>query len=479
MTDDVILINSQLGESRIAVLEDARLTDIIIRRSKTAGIVGNIYLGRVEKVLTGLQAAFIDIGLGRSGFLGLADARLVAKQNNDADDSIADYVKEGDAVPVQVTREAFEDKGAKLSLKISLPGHYMVFAPGQATVKVSRRLGDEGERKRLQGVLSDLSDEADGVIARTAAEGASDQALAKDLSHLQSLWKQISDQRTTARPPLLMLDQAGSIYRVLVDLGGLSADRIVVDDAGVLAEIKREAGTGSGLEKNLTLHTGDEELFEAHGVEEQLDAALSGTVALPSGGTILIDETRALTAIDVNTGGARFGSPEETAFQTNLEAADVLAREIRLRNLSGLLIVDAVPLRAEKNRTKFLARLREAVARDPVPMHVVGFTKLGLVEMTRERRRPSLSTVVCGDLLNERAKSTLSLTFDALRRVGRESHAHPGRALALTAAPLVINMLRGDASQALAATDEKLGRPLVLEADPTLATSEFHVRPLV
>ncbi|MBT7486602.1 MAG: hypothetical protein HN673_09580, partial [Rhodospirillales bacterium] len=349
----------------------------------------------------------------------------------------------------------------------------------QATVKVSRRLGDEGERKRLQGVLSDLSDEADGVIARTAAEGASDQALAKDLSHLQSLWKQISDQRTTARPPLLMLDQAGSIYRVLVDLGGLSADRIVVDDAGVLAEIKREAGTGSGLEKNLTLHTGDEELFEAHGVEEQLDAALSGTVALPSGGTILIDETRALTAIDVNTGGARFGSPEETAFQTNLEAADVLAREIRLRNLSGLLIVDAVPLRAEKNRTKFLARLREAVARDPVPMHVVGFTKLGLVEMTRERRRPSLSTVVCGDLLNERAKSTLSLTFDALRRVGRESHAHPGRALALTAAPLVINMLRGDASQALAATDEKLGRPLVLEADPTLATSEFHVRPLV
>ena len=478
MIEDVILINSQPGESRIAVLEDGNLTDIIIRRSETASIVGNIYLGRVEKVLTGLQAAFVDIGLGQSGFLGLADARLVPKNNNDTDDAIASYVKEGDAVLVQVTREAFEDKGAKLSLKISLPGRYMVYAPGQATVKISRRLGDDVERKRLQAVLSDLSEEADGIIVRTAAKGASDQALAEDLSHLRSLWKEITDQRTTARPPLLVLDQAGSIYRLLVDLGGLNADRIVVDDAEVLTEIKREAGNDSELEKSLTLHTGTEDLFESHEVEEYLDAALSGTVTLPSGGTILIDETRALTAIDVNTGAARFGTPEETAFRTNLEAADVLAREIRLRNLSGLLIIDAVPLRTEKNKTKFLARLRKAVAGDPVPVHVVGFTKLGLVEMTRERRRPSLAIVVCGDLLDERTKSTLSLAFDALRRAGRESHANPGRALALTAAPLVIDALRSDASQALAATDEKLGHPLVLEADPTLAVSKFRVRPL-
>jgi ribonuclease G len=478
MIEDVILINSQPGECRVAVLENGRLIDIIIRRSETTSIVGNIYLGRVEKVLIGLQAAFVDIGLGRSGFLSLADARMVPKNNDDADDSITNYVKEGDAVLVQVTREAFEDKGAKVSLKISLPGRYMVFAPGQATVKISRRLGDNAERKRLQTVLSDLADKDDGVIVRTAAEGASDQALAEDLGHLRSIWKEITNQHATARPPLLVLDQAGSIYRLLVDLGGLNADRIVVDDAEVIAEIKREVGKGLGLEKSLTLHTGAVDLFEAHGVEEQLDAALSGTVTLPSGGTILIDETRALTAIDVNTGGARFGSPEETAFRTNLEAADVLAREIRLRNLSGLLIIDAVPVRAEKNKTKFLARLREAVGRDPVPVHVVGFTKLGLVEMTRERRRPSLSSIVCGDLLDERSKSALSLAFDALRRVRRESHAHPGRALALTAAPSVIDALRSDASQALAATDEKLGRSMVLEADPTLVGLKFHVRAL-
>jgi ribonuclease G len=478
MTEDVILINSQPGESRIAVLEDGRLSDINIWRSDSTGIVGNVYLGRVEKVLIGLQAAFVELGVERSGFLGLSDARLVPKQNNDADDSIANYVKEGDAVLVQVIREAFEDKGPKLSLKISLPGHYMVFAPGQATVKISRRLGGDRERKRLQAVLSDLADETDGVIVRTAAEGASDQALAEDLSHLQSLWKGITDKRATARPPLLVLDQAGSIYRVLVDMGRLSASRIVVDDVEVLSDIKREAGAALELENRLMLHTGPEDLFEAHGVEEQLDAALSGTVALPSGGTILIDEARALTAIDVNTGTARFSSPEETAFRTNLEAADAIAQEIRLRNLSGLLIIDVVPLRADKNKTKFLARLREATARDPVPVHVVGFTKLDLVEMTRERRRPSLSTLVCGPLLNERAKSALSLAFDALRRVRRESHAHPGRALALAAAPSVIDALRGDASRARAATDEKLGQSLVLEANPTLALSEFHVRPL-
>lgn len=471
MTENVILVSTQPGESRIAVLEDGRLTDIIIKRSLSASIVGNIYLGRVEKVLTGMQAAFVDVGLGRSAFLGLADARLVPKQNNAPEDSISDYVKEGDAVLVQVSRDAFEDKGAKLSLRISLPGRFMVFAPGQGVVKISRRLGDADERKRLAAVLTGLSDESEGIIVRTAAEGSSDQDLAEDLGHLRSLWQSISERQKDGRAPLLLLDQAGSIVRMLGDLGSLTADRIIVDDTEVLAEINREAGAAAEL------HSGTEDLFGAHGVEEQVDAALFGTVTLPSGGTILIDEARALTAIDVNTGTGRFSSPEEMALRTNLEAVKVIAPEIRLRNLSGLLIIDVVPMRNNANKTKVLAQLRTAVKADLALVHVIGFTKLGLIEMTRERKHESLATIVCGGISGDREKSAFSLALDALRQSRREAHVHAGRALALTAAPSVINALKSSAGEALAATNARLGRPLILEADSTLADLSFHVRP--
>ncbi len=478
MTNHWVLISSQPGEDRIAVMEQKRLTDIIINRTKASGIVGNVYVGRVEKVLAGLQAAFVDIGVGPSGFLGLADARLKQSQGNHLEESIFDYVKEGDKILVQVSRDAFEDKGPKLSLKISLPGRFIVFAPGQSTIRVSRRLGDAEERNRLSRILTELSKEGDGIIVRTAASGAVEKDLADDLGQLRSLWQRILEKGGNEKVPKLVLDQTGSIYRVLVDAGLASAERITIDDIEIIAELKREVGQLEALNSRIEHYTGTVELFEKFGVEEQIDAALSGTVLLPSGGSILIDEMRALTAIDVNTGASKSGSLEELAFYTNLEAVDRIAQEIRLRNLSGLIVIDVVSMRRETNRAKVLAQFRNATKMDPISTHILGYTKLGLVEMTRERRRKSLATILCGSSSGLREKSPLSIALDALRQVRREAHIHAGRALILRAAPPVINALKSEAREAMETSNLNLGYPLALEATPAEAIGSFHIRVL-
>jgi ribonuclease G len=478
MTSHWVLISSQPGEDRIAVMEGQRLTDIIFNRSKASGIVGNIYLGRVEKVLIGLQAAFIDIGEGRSGFLGVADARMKQSQGNLVENSISKYVKEGDKLLVQVSRDAFENKGPKLSLQISLSGRFMVLAPSQSTIKISRRLGDAEERNRLSRILTELANEGDGIIVRTAAGGTLEKDLSDDLDQLRLLWQGIEEKSANEKAPQLVLDQAGSIYRNLVDLGVVNAERITIDDVDVLTELKREFGQVEAQNNRLEHYTGAIELFENFGIEEQIDAALSGTIILPSGGSVMIDEARALTAIDVNTGASKSGLPEELAFRTNLEAVDIIAQEVRLQNLSGLIVIDVVSMRRKPNRTKILAQLRNAMKTDPIPTHVLGYTKLGLIEMTRERRRESLTTILCGANTGMREKSPLSKALDALRQVRREAHVHAGRALMLTAAQPVIDALQGEARAAMAATNLNLGHPFALEAAPAEAIRSFHIRVL-
>jgi ribonuclease G len=479
MTSDWVLISSQPGENRIAVMKGKRLTDIIINRTNASGIIGNVYLGRVEKVLPGLQAAFIDIGVGPSGFLGIADARLKQSQGTVFEDSISDYVKEGDKLLVQVSRDAFENKGPKLSLKISLPGRFIVFVPGQSAIKVSRRLGDAEERKRLSRILAELANEGDGIIVRTVAIGALEKNLVDDLVQLRSLWQGMLEKRANYKAPQLVLDQAGSIYRILVDLGLVSSQRITIDDIKVIAKLKREAGQDDALKSRLEYYAGTIDLFENFGVEEQIDTALSGTVALPSGGSVMIDETRALTAIDVNTGASKSGSPEDLALCTNLEAVERIAQEIRLRNLSGLIVIDVVPMRLETNRAKVLTQLRNILKMDPIPTHVLGYTRLGLVEMTRERRRKSLATILCGRSNSLREKSPLSIALDALRQVQREAHVHAGQPLILRAAQPVIDVLKSEARGAMAIINLNLGHPLALEASPAEAIRSFHIRVLL
>jgi len=485
VTIDHILIEAGPGETRIALMEGARLRELTVARADDCGVVGNVYLGRVERVLPGIAAAFVDIGLGRSGFLGLAEARppdhAGGKAPAPAGERITDYVTEGDAVLVQVQRDATVDKGAKLTTHIGLTGRALVLLPGAGEVLLSRRIVGEAERARLQALLADLRAGDEGLILRTAGLGAPAEALRRELDSLRAAWRAIQAKRTTARPPARLLAEPGPARRALRDEAGPAVKRIVVEGAGLLADLAafcRERAPE--LEARLCAHAEATPLFEALGVEEQIEAALAERVPLPAGGSLIIQPTAALTAIDVNTGGhVEGGGPEETALATNLEAAAEIARQMRLRNLSGMLMVDFVPMKRRPHQAEVLARLRAAVADDRLPVHVLGFTPLGVVEMTRPRHGETLAERLgatcptCGG--GGRVRSPATVAAEVLRRVLREARKSPGAAIEAAAPPAVVETLRTAMAKALAGTEERLGAPLRLRADAALAAGTFRV----
>ncbi len=490
MDIDEILINIRPGETRIALLGKSRLCELEIVRDDGKSVVGNIYLGRVEKVLQGLAAAFVDIGLGRSGFLALAEARPPdwrrRSEGNGAEirDRISDYLNEGDAVLVQVLRDPSGDKGAKLTTRITLPGCYLVYTPGLAEIKISRRIEDDEARARLGAFIEGETQESEGFILRTAAVAAADEDLAREISDLRAAWTIIGENRNASKPPACLHEDLDPLLRILRDGAGQKIKRVAVDEVKVLTEI-REYCQQSLPEMTAALerHDSADDLFEAAGIEEQIEQALSPTVALPSGGSIIIEETAALTAIDVNTGsGGNQAGSEETTLTTNLEAATETARQIRLRNLAGALVIDFVPMRSRDNGAAVLAELRRAAGGDPCVPHIIGFTRLGLVEMTRRKQRQSLKKALmnsCRACAGTGAiKSPVTVAIEALRRVRREAAATPAITWLLTASPEVIEALRGPAAAALEETEARLGRPLRLTSDGAGPSEVFDVTPV-
>lgn len=485
MSTDEILIEAGPGETRIALMEGGRLRELVVARPNEGSVVGNVYVGRVERVLSGIAAAFVDVGLPRAGFLGLAEARPVGhaaeKPGAPPQDRIADYVSEGDAVLVQVQRDAVADKGVKLTTHIGLTGRALVLLPGAGEILLSRRIMGEAERARLEAVLGDLAEEGEGLILRTAGMDAPAEVLGRELEMLRGLWLTIQERRRDSRPPACLLAEPTAARRLLRDEAGPEVRRIVVEGAHQLVDLAaycREQAPG--LEAKLQSHVEGVPLFEALGVEEQIEAALAERVSLPSGGSLIIQPTASLAAIDVNTGGrSESGGPEETALATNLEAADEIARQLRLRNLSGMLIVDFVPMRRRPHQGDVLARLRTAVADDRLATHVFGFSPLGVVEMTRPRHGLTLAerlTVPCpACAASGWVKSPATVAAEILRRVLRESRLAAGAAIEVSAPPNVVEMLRTTWSQPLAETEERLGAPLRLNADNTLAADAFRV----
>ena len=478
---DEILINAQAGETRIALVDQGILRDIIIARPDSGTITGHVFLGRVERVLPGIQAAFVEIGLESAGFLALPEARPPAKRESPGDDSIIDYVSRGDAVLVQVLRDSFDDKGAKLTTHVSLAGRMLVLAPGQPGVKLSRRIDGDQERSRLSSLIEDLIQNDEGIIVRTVAVGASQEDLERDVAFLRATWDEIRAKRDDAHAPACLHRDLDPIHRVLRDEGGSSTRRIAVDDGTVFSDLRRFCQRfAPDMAERIEHHRGARGLFEDAGIEEQLETALATAVALESGGSLLFAETAALTAIDVNTGGGSGSGPRDTALRTNLEAAGEIARQIRLRNISGLLVVDFVSMKQREDNARVLAALRAAVADDPTPTQVFGFTRLGLVEMTRQRRHGSLLRTVGEPCpvceATGWARSPASIAFQALRAVRAEAAATPGSPLILCAAPAVIDALHGLAKAALTDIENRLGQPLTLEADRGRAVEHFDIR---
>ena len=508
MAIDKILISSSPGETRIALVDDGRLCDLVVERPDLMSLVGNVYAGRVERLASGIQAAFVGIGLERAGFLAASEARPASEAPGEAPGeapreapreapgepvgAIGDYVSEGDKVLVQVRRDPFEDKGAKLSTNITLAGRFLVYAPGQGgdegDIKLSRRIEDGAARAHLIGLLEGRVEGrvegGEGFIVRTAAVNANDGELFQDIESLRAAWRKIEDMRAGATPPACLHREPGAVGKILRDEGTASVAKIIADNPRALAEVRETCRRlAPDLADRIELHGGPLDLFEDHGIEEQIERALAPAVGLASGGSIIISETAALTAIDVNIGAAaEGGAHQETALAVNLEAADEIARQIRLRNLAGLIAIDFVSMKRHAYNAEVLERLRRALADDPIPAYVGGFTRLGLVEMTRPRRRDSLSRVlggpcpVCDGAGN--LKSPLSVAHEALRAAGREAKSARctgGAALTLRASPAVVGALKVAAADALGEAEERLGQPLQLIADETMAADGFEI----
>jgi len=479
MTTEQILINVAPGETRLAFLANDRLGGLILSRAGQESLVGNIYLGRVSAVLDGLQAAFVDIGVERAGFLALADLQpqTDGRREDQRRDQIGNYVSEGDAVVVQVLRDPEEDKGAKLTARISLTERDLIYSPGQSGFSLSRRISDAAERTRLTELMEKYLPEgyAGGFVLRTAAQEAEDEDLEAELVHVMDRWQSIEAKQKGAEAPTLLDRELEPPFAALRDFGGIDLDAIRVDDADLFNRLKEFAAVNMhDLVDLIELHKGPAPLFEMYGVEEMIDAALDPHVSLPSGGNLIISETPALTAIDVNTGGNTGGGREANAFNTNEEAAIELARQVQLRNLSGLLVVDFVSMRRRDNQEKLHQTLRKAMGQDPLRPHVVGFTKLGLAELTRRRRGPSLSEIIAGEFMAP-VKSAETIALEVLRSVLKESSSEASAAFAIRAAPDVIEALNGAVAAARKDVEARLGSELVLTVDPDFKRESFHV----
>ncbi|MBX9632374.1 MAG: Rne/Rng family ribonuclease, partial [Burkholderiales bacterium] len=384
-----ILINVTPQETRVAVMEQGSAQELHVERSSQRGLVGNTYLGVVSRVLPGMQSAFIQIGLDRAAFLHVAD--IWGHRGGDEAKPIEKILHDGDTVLVQVIKDPIGTKGARLSTQISIAGRFLVYLPQESHIGVSQRIEDETERSQLKERLQQMlpAEQGGGFIIRTMAETATDTELASDLDYLRRLWAGIQDRARTSSAPALLYQDLDLSLRVLRDFVNDETDRILVDSRETFQRLTTFASDYQlPLLDRVQHYTGDRPLFDVYGVEDEIERALARRVALKSGGYLILDQTEALTTVDVNTGGFVGGrSFDDTIFKTNLEAAQVIARQLRLRNLGGIIIIDFIDMDNDLHRDAVLAEFRKALSSDRTRVGVNGFTTLGLVEMTRKRTR--------------------------------------------------------------------------------------------
>jgi len=384
-----MLVHEHDDRTQIAVLEAGVLIEhFVSRKGKKESVAGNIFLGKVQNVLPGMEAAFVDFGRGRNGVLYAGEVNYSPEDlEGDASPRIEKILKPGQALMVQVTKDPIGTKGARLTTQISLAGRYMVLAPEQQLTGISRRLA-ENERARLRVILREMRPNGHGVIVRTAAEGASKEALERDLNNLLKIWDQIQKAAKKAKAPASLYEEPELVNKVVRDIFSGDFEKVVVDSRAVYEDIKGYLEeTAPDLLERLELHQGSLPIFEEYRVTEQLHKALERKVWLPSGGSLVIDRTEAMTVIDVNTGKftGKGGNLEETVYKNNLEAADEVARQLRLRDIGGIIVIDFIDMIDPKNQQELLRTLKRALSRDKTRSQVFEVSNLGLVEMTRKK----------------------------------------------------------------------------------------------
>lgn len=484
MPDQDILINCTPRETRVAILWDGILEDLHIERKANRGLVGNVYLGRVIRVLPGMQSAFVDIGLERTAFLHILDIEGARLENGEYR-PIEKCLIDGQRLLVQVAKDPIGTKGARLTTTISLAGRKLVYLPKDNHIGVSQRIEDEALRESLRAQVTRLrpAQEKGGYIVRTCAEeGATDQELLDDMTYLSRLWKQTEAAVLNSAPPALLYEDLSLSKRVLRDMVQGQTRSIYVDSRRQFEVLKAFAKIyAPGALDRLKLYSGERPLFENYQVEDSIATALGRRVPLKSGGYLVFDQTEAMTTIDVNT-GAFVGKRDfsETVFKTNLEAAQSIARQMRLRNLGGIIIIDFIDMNCAEHRQAVLAELHRATRCDRTKLTISEFTELGLVEMTRKRTRESLAHVLCepcpmcggrGEI-----KTARTVCYEIMREIVRESRQYPqAKQFKILASQTVIDLFLEDEASALNLLQDFVQKPVLLAVESSYTQETYDI----
>jgi ribonuclease G len=481
-----ILINFTPMETRVAVIENGMPQEIYVERVKRRGIVGNIYKGKVVRVLPGMQAAFVDIGLERAAFIHVDEVVDQSQSGERGSVSIAQVLREGQSLLVQVTKDPIGTKGARLTTHLSIPSRYLVLMPGSSHIGVSQRIEDPEERERLRGLIQQLTseegEESDcGFILRTVAERVSSAELAADIQFLRRLWDSIQARIAKAQAPAAVYEDLPLNMRALRDMAHAGVERIRIDSRETYQRaVDFARSLVPEIEEKLEYYPGERPIFDLFNVEEEIQKALGRKVELKSGGYLIFDQTEAMTTVDVNTGAfVGHRNLEETIFKTNLEAATAIGRQLRLRNLGGIIIIDFIDMEDVDHQRQVLRTLERVLEKDYAKCKVTGVSELGLVEMTRKRTRESLEQVLCEPCPQCEGRGSIrtaeTVCYEIFREILRQHRAYDTEGYLVLANQRVVDYLLDDASDHVAELEVFIGKTIRFQVEPMYSPEHFDV----
>lgn len=488
--NDEILINFSPMETRVGVIENGMLQEVHVERNSRRGIVGNIYLGKVARVLPGMQAAFVDIGIDKAGFIHAADivdnSHINNEHSHDNNLNINQLVHEGQALLVQVLKDPIGTKGARLSSKIAIASRFLVYMPYAQHVGVSQRIEDQQERERLKEIIiksieADKANANDGFILRTVAEGASASDLNEDINFLRHLWCRLEEQSHINKAPAIIYEDLPLYLRVLRDIAHPAIEKIRIDSKETFQKARDFVEQlVPELLPLLEHYPGERPIFDLYNVEEEIKKALGRKVPLKSGGYLIIDQMEAMTTVDVNTGAyVGYRNLEETIYRTNLEAARAIGRQLRLRNLGGIIILDFIDMEQEDHQRQVLRTLESVLEKDHVKTKTTGVSELGLIEMTRKRTRESLEQQICQPCEacdgTGMSKTPETVCFEIFREILRAVRAFDTETYLVLASQGVIDYMLDEETHHLVELEEFIGKPIGLQVESMYLPEQFDV----
>jgi len=482
-----ILINVSPVETRVALVENGVVQELYIERSHGKGYVGNIYKGKVVRVLPGMQAAFVEIGLERTGFIHAADMVPEPPEGEPRASEVPDIrslVREGQTILVQVAKDPISTKGARLTTHITLSSRYLVYMPNSSHIGVSVRIEDDQERERLREIMENAASDGaiqGGFIVRTVAEGATAESIVADIPFLQKLWTDLTAKLAGMPVPSVVHKDMPLYLRALRDLARAPIDKIRVDSRLTFQQMLDFASNYSPqLVDLIECYTGGRPLLDLYGVEEEIKRALDTRVPLKSNGYLIIEQTEAMTTVDVNTGAfVGHRNLEETIFKTNLEAATAIARQLRLRNLGGIIILDFIDMRDQEHQRQVLRTLEKALEKDHAKTRITGVSELGLVEMARKRTRESLGQMLCEPCPvcagRGQVKSAETVCYEIFREILREARAYDNQKFLVLAAPVVVDRLLDEEAAYVADLEAFIGRTIEFQVENLFTQEQYDI----